>query len=49
MNALGYDTWRRFEDAIGRVMESCNTAGGDVSQEFLTAPTKTLEVESDFN
>jgi len=44
MGLLGYDTWRRFEDAIQRAMESCNTAGGDASQEFLPAPAKTLEV-----
>lgn len=44
MDLLGYDTWRRFEDAIQRAMESCNTSGGDSSQEFLPAPAKTLEV-----
>lgn len=44
MPLLGYDTWRRFEDAIQRAMESCNTAGGDASQEFLPAPAKTVEV-----
>ncbi len=43
MELLGYDTWRRFDDAITRAMESCNTAGGDASQEFLPAPAKTLE------
>jgi DNA-damage-inducible protein D len=44
MELLGYDTWRRFDDAINRAMESCNTAGGDASQEFLPAPAKTVEV-----
>lgn len=43
MPLLGYDTWRRFEDAIERAMESCNTAGGDASQEFLPVPAKTPE------
>ncbi|MFA6251450.1 MAG: DNA damage-inducible protein D [Candidatus Paceibacterota bacterium] len=44
MEVLGYDTWRRFEDAIQRAIESCNNAGGDASQEFLPAPAKTQEV-----
>ncbi len=44
MTLLGYDTWRRFEDAIQRAIESCNTSGGDAGQEFLPAPAKTLEV-----
>ncbi len=44
MALLGYDTWRRFEDAIQRAVESCNTAGGDASQEFLPAPAKTLDI-----
>ena len=44
MTLLGYDTWRRFEDAIQRAVESCNTSGGDAGQEFLPAPAKTLEV-----
>jgi len=44
MELLGYDTWRRFDDAITRAMESCNTAGDDASQEFLPAPAKTLDV-----
>ena len=43
MDLLGYDTWRRFDDAITRAMESCNTAGGDASQEFLPSPAKTVE------
>lgn len=44
MTLLGYETWRRFEDAIQRAMESCNTSGGDSSQEFLPAPAKTPEL-----
>ncbi|MFA5997550.1 MAG: DNA damage-inducible protein D [Candidatus Paceibacterota bacterium] len=44
MPLLGYDTWRGFEEAIRRAIESCNTSGGDSSQEFLLAPAKTLEV-----
>ena len=43
MEILGYDTWRRFDDVINRAMESCNTIGGDASQEFLPVPAKTLE------
>ena len=44
MSSLGYDTWRRFEDAINRAKDSCNTSGGEASQEFLPAPAKTLDV-----
>lgn len=44
MTLLGYDTWRRFEDAIHRAIEACNASEEDSSQEFLPAPAKTLEV-----
>lgn len=44
MTLLGYNTWRRFEDAIGRAIDSCNTSGEDSSQEFLPVPAKTLDV-----
>lgn len=44
MPLLGYDTWRGFEHAIARAMESCNASGGDSSQEFLLAPAKTLDI-----
>ena len=44
MPLLGYDTWRSFEAAINRAIESCNASGEDASQEFLPAPAKTLEV-----
>ena len=46
MELLGYDTWRRFDDAIQRAMESCDTSdmGYQSSQEFLPAPAKTLEI-----
>jgi DNA-damage-inducible protein D len=43
MILLGYDSWRRFEDAIERAKEACQTAGGQIAEEFLTAPSKTLD------
>jgi DNA-damage-inducible protein D len=43
MDILGYDTWRRFEDTIIRAIESCNTSGGDASQEFLPVTAKTYD------
>ena len=43
MTVFGYDTWRRFEDAIDRAIEACNTSGFDSGQEFLPVPAKTLE------
>lgn len=43
MPLLGYDTWRRFEDAIERAKESCKNAGNDEEKEFLPAPAKTLD------
>ena len=44
MSVFGYDTWRRFEDAISRAIEACDTSGNDSSQEFLPVLTKTLEI-----
>jgi DNA-damage-inducible protein D len=44
MIVFGYDTWRRFEDAIDRAIEACNTSGFDSGQEFLPVPAKTLEI-----
>lgn len=44
MPLLGYDTWRRFEDAINRAIDSCNASGEDSRQEFLPAPAKTLGI-----
>jgi DNA-damage-inducible protein D len=44
MTVFGYDTWRRFEDAISRAIEACDNSGNDSSQEFLPVPAKTLEV-----
>lgn len=44
MPILGYDTWRRFEDAIDRAKESCKNAGYTDEEEFLPAPAKTLDM-----
>ena len=44
MPLLGYDTWRRFEDSIERAKISCENAGMLVSEEFLPAPAKTLDI-----
>lgn len=43
MPLLGYDTWRRFEDAIERAKQSCENAGMLVQEEFLPVPAKTLD------
>src|SRR5262245_40749336 len=32
---LGYDTWRRFREAIERAVESCATADRDPARHFL--------------
>lgn len=42
MPLLGYDTWRRFEDAIERAQISCKNSNMSVEEEFLPAPAKTL-------
>jgi hypothetical protein len=31
---LGYDTWRSFEEAIGRAIEACRTAGKNPAKHF---------------
>lgn len=43
MPLLGYDTWRRFEEAIDRAKESCKNSEKAVEEEFLPAPAKTLD------
>ena len=45
MGCLGYTTWRRFKDAINRAMESCKSAGIDVSDHFADA-VKMVELGS---
>lgn len=45
MGCLGYTTWRRFKDAINRAMESCKSAGIDVSDHFADA-VKMVEIGS---
>lgn len=35
MPLLGYEQWRRFEDAIDRAVAACLNAGGDTHDEFL--------------
>lgn len=40
MPHLGYDTWQKFETAIGRAIESCKNAGQSPENHFLAAPLK---------
>lgn len=40
MPFLGYDTWQKFEIAIGRAIESCKNAGQSSESHFLPAPLK---------
>jgi len=37
---FGYDTWRRFEDAIQRAIVSCESAGNAAEKNFLPGPSK---------
>jgi phage antirepressor YoqD-like protein len=37
MNPLGYDSWRRFEDAIDRAKAACSNSGQDVESNFAGA------------
>ena len=45
MGCLGYTTWRRFKDAINRVIESCKSAEIEVSDHFADA-VKMVEIGS---
>jgi len=45
MGCLGYTTWRRFNDAINRVMESCKSVEIEASDHFADA-VKMVEIGS---
>ncbi|MBE5935636.1 MAG: DNA damage-inducible protein D [Lachnospiraceae bacterium] len=45
MGCLGYTTWRRFNDAINRAMESCKSAEIEISDHFADA-VKMVEIGS---
>jgi DNA-damage-inducible protein D len=45
MVLLGYDSWRRFADAIDRAKQSCKESWRPVEEHFLPAPSKTASEE----